>query len=160
MFTEKLIFATKCLLNKLSKKNIRLVVAESCTGGLLSGLLTTLPGSSKVFERGFITYSNEAKIEILGVPKDLIDNFGAVSKEVAISMAENALIHSLADVSIAITGIAGPSGGSNEKPVGKVYLALGIKNQPSKVQEFFFVGSRNNIRMKAIENSIILLNNI
>jgi nicotinamide-nucleotide amidase len=100
-----------------------IATAESCTGGLIAATLAAVPGASAVLECGFVTYSNEAKADMLGVPPELIRQYGAVSKEVAIAMAEGALAHSRADVAVAITGIAGPDGGTPEKPVGLVHLA-------------------------------------
>jgi nicotinamide-nucleotide amidase len=111
------------LLERARNRNILVATAESCTGGMISALLTEIAGSSDVFERGFVTYSNEAKTGMLGVPSDLIDTYGAVSEPVARSMAEGALKHSLATASVAVTGIAGPGGGTAEKPVGLVHIA-------------------------------------
>ncbi len=111
------------ILASLRGAKLKLVTAESCTGGLIAAALTEVPGSSDVFERGFVTYSNEAKTELLGVPADLIDNHGAVSREVAEAMALGALANSYADIAIAVTGVAGPGGGTSEKPVGLVHLA-------------------------------------
>ena len=108
-----------------------LAVAESCTGGLVGSALTEIAGSSKVFDRGFITYSNEAKQEMLGVSPDLIDTFGAVSIAVAWAMANGALKRSNADVAVAITGVAGPDGGSPNKPVGSVVFAVARRDDPS-----------------------------
>ncbi len=104
-------------------------VAESCTGGLVCAALTEISGSSAVFDRGFITYSNAAKIDVLGVPEDLIDTFGAVSVAVAWSMAQGALHHSSADIAVAVTGIAGPDGGTEQKPVGTVVFACARRNE-------------------------------
>ncbi|WP_428696889.1 CinA family protein [Stappia sp.] len=101
-----------------------LATAESCTGGLIAGVLTEIPGSSAVIERGFVTYSNEAKTEMLGVPSDLIASDGAVSPRVAIAMAEGALARSRADVAVSVTGVAGPGGGSPDKPVGLVHFGF------------------------------------
>ena len=106
-------------------------VAESCTGGLVGSALTEIAGSSQVFDRGFITYSNEAKQEMLGVAPDLIDTFGAVSVAVAWAMADGALKRSKADVAVAITGVAGPDGGSANKPVGTVVFAVAKRGDPS-----------------------------
>ena len=106
-------------------------VAESCTGGLVGSALTEIAGSSQVFDRGFITYSNEAKHEMLGVSPDLIDTFGAVSVAVAWAMADGALKRSKADVAVAITGVAGPDGGSANKPVGTVVFAVAKRGDPS-----------------------------
>ena len=105
------------------KAGLRLVTAESCTGGLLAAALTDIPGSSDVFERGFVTYSNDAKTELLDVPPELIAKHGAVSREVAEAMARGALANSRADIAVAVTGVAGPGGGTSEKPVGLVHLA-------------------------------------
>lgn len=111
------------LLDDLRTQGLKLTTAESCTGGLISACLTEVAGSSDVFERGFVTYSNEAKSEMLGVDAALIERHGAVSEEVARAMAEGALSRSRADIAVAVTGIAGPSGGSAEKPVGLVHIA-------------------------------------
>lgn len=104
-------------------------VAESCTGGLVAAALTEVPGSSAVFDRGFVTYSNEAKMQLLGVSEDVIDTFGAVSVAVAWSMAQGALKKSGADIAVAITGIAGPDGGSGKKPVGTVVFACAKRGE-------------------------------
>ena len=111
------------LLERCRTARLKLATAESCTGGLIAAYLTEIPGSSDVFERGFVTYSNEAKTACLGVPLALLDRHGAVSEEVARAMAEGAIDGSLADLSVAVTGVAGPGGGSPEKPVGLVHLA-------------------------------------
>lgn len=113
----------------LKERAMRVAVAESCTGGLLAKILTDTPGSSAWFERGFVTYTNEAKHELLGVPMELIEEHGAVSPEVAEAMAQGALENSRADVALAITGIAGPDGGTEEKPVGLVYIALAMEDR-------------------------------
>ena len=113
----------KELLAALRARKLTLCTAESCTGGLIAGLLTEIPGSSDVFDRGFVTYSNGAKCDLLGVPATLIGRYGAVSLEVALAMAAGALRASTASMSVAVTGIAGPGGGAAEKPVGLVHLA-------------------------------------
>ena len=110
-------------LDACESQGLMAATAESCTGGMVAAALTDIPGSSTVVERGFVTYSNEAKAELLGVPMDLILTHGAVSEPVARAMAEGALTHSRADVAVSITGIAGPGGGSAEKPEGLVHLA-------------------------------------
>jgi nicotinamide-nucleotide amidase len=111
------------LLKRTKGRGYTIATAESCTGGLIAASLAAVPGASASLERGFVTYSNEAKTEMLGVAADLIRTHGAVSKPVAISMAEGALAHSPADISVAVTGIAGPDGGTPEKPVGLVHIA-------------------------------------
>ncbi|PRD42219.1 damage-inducible protein CinA [Phyllobacterium phragmitis] len=116
------------VLDACRRAGIMLATAESCTGGLIVAALTDIAGSSDVVDRGFITYSNEAKEEMIGVPAPLIARLGAVSKEVALAMAEGALSHSNADISVAVTGVAGPGGGSPEKPVGLVHIAAARKN--------------------------------
>ncbi|KUR80705.1 CinA family protein [Novosphingobium sp. FSW06-99] len=137
-------------------------VAESCTGGLVAAALTEIAGSSAVVDRGFVTYSNAAKIEMLGVPEDLIDTFGAVSVAVAWSMAQGALAHSSADVAVAITGIAGPDGGSAQKPVGTVIFAVARRGQDMEDAEAemkLFTGalSRAEVRRQAALVALELL---
>ncbi len=131
----------------LIAKKLSIASAESCTGGLISAACTDLPGSSLWFERGFVTYSNAAKSDLLGVPASLIQTHGAVSEEVARAMAQGALEHSLADWSVAVTGIAGPTGGSAAKPVGSVWLAWACKsNGWSETQLQLFAGDRKAVR--------------
>jgi nicotinamide-nucleotide amidase len=120
MFPADILAMAEEVLAAARAKGLRIAAAESCTGGLVAGALTAIAGSSDVFERGFVTYSNAAKTEMLGVDPDLITAQGAVSLEVATAMADGAVAHSGADVSVAVTGIAGPGGGSLEKPVGLV----------------------------------------
>jgi nicotinamide-nucleotide amidase len=134
----------------LQKNGQQLVVAESCTGGGLAAAITALPGASAWFERGFVTYSNEAKIELLGVRAETIEKFGAVSEETAAEMAAGALKNSHASISISITGIAGPSGGSPEKPVGTVCFGLAKINSTPKTHREIFKGSRHEIQACAI----------
>ena len=120
---EQLAIEAADLLTALRARDLRIATAESCTGGLIAAALTEVPGSSDVFERGFVTYSNAAKIEDLGVSPELIQLRGAVSREVAEAMATGTLERSKANVSVAVTGVAGPGGGSSVKPVGLVHLA-------------------------------------
>jgi nicotinamide-nucleotide amidase len=136
------------------KKKQRIVTAESCTGGSLSALITAIPGSSQWFDRGFVTYSNQAKTEMLGVAAQLIASHGAVSEAVARAMALGALQHSHAQVSIAITGIAGPGGGSFEKPVGTVWIAWAQSADLVTAQCCLFQGSRQTIREQAVERAL------
>jgi nicotinamide-nucleotide amidase len=123
MLPPDLIPEAAALLDRLRKQGLTLATAESCTGGLVTALLTEIAGSSDVVERGFVTYSDAAKHELLGVPEAMLAKHGAVSKPVARAMAEGALAHSHADVAVAITGVAGPGGGTTTKPVGLVHLA-------------------------------------
>jgi nicotinamide-nucleotide amidase len=124
MFPADITGTASALLDACRAQGLKLAAAESCTGGLIAAALTAIPGSSDVFERGFVTYSNEAKSEMLGVPAALIATHGAVSMEGAVAMAEGALARSRADVAVAVTGVAGPGGGSAAKPVGLVHIAV------------------------------------
>ena len=146
---------------ELTKRKLRLATAESCTGGGLSYWLTSVAGSSDWFERGYVTYSNTAKIEMLGVKDSTLKKYGAVSEETAREMAEEARHLSQADLSIAITGIAGPDGGSMEKPVGSVWLAWSGKNFKTVAQLYIFTGDRQAVRLasiaKAMEELLALL---
>ncbi|HEY8383511.1 MAG TPA: CinA family protein [Microvirga sp.] len=135
-----------------------IATAESCTGGLVAGLLTEIAGSSAVVERGFVTYSNEAKTELLGVPAELIAAHGAVSEPVARAMAEGALAHSRAEVAISITGIAGPGGGSAAKPVGLVHFGMARRGQPVEHRERRFGElGRAGVREAAVAEALALL---
>lgn len=127
-----------------------LVTAESCTGGLIGAMMTALPGSSEVYDRGFITYSNQSKIDLLGVSQDTLNRHGAVSPETAREMSEGALRHTKADVSVAVTGIAGPGGGSDDKPVGLVYISVAIRNKGAQAFKHIFSGDRASVRDQAV----------
>lgn len=138
----------------MQAKNITLVTAESCTGGLLAATITHRPGTSTMFERGFITYSNESKTDLLGVPKDVLDKYGAVSEETAQLMAQGALKNSKADLSVSITGIAGPDGGSEGKPVGLVYFGYALKGGSSGTVRHMFKGNRKEIQAEAAQTAL------
>jgi nicotinamide-nucleotide amidase len=136
----------------------RIVTAESCTGGLLAGALTEIPGSSDVLERGFVSYSNDSKVEVLGVLPDILEEFGAVSAETAEAMAQGALEFSRADVAISVTGIAGPSGGTLNKPVGLVFFGVASRAAGSVFHyRCHFKGERDDIRMQAVKEALRLL---
>lgn len=139
----------KKLASCLIDKNWRLVTAESCTGGLVSASLTELPGSSIWFDCGFVTYSNRAKEVMLGVSNTLISTYGAVSNEVATAMALGALAHSDGDVALAITGIAGPGGGTQEKPVGLVCFSWALRDGSAVTMSKHFLGTRQEVRIAA-----------
>lgn len=146
------------VLNACRKHGIMIATAESCTGGLIAGALTDIAGSSDVVDRGFVTYSNEAKNEMIGVPMELINHVGAVSEEVAMAMAEGALAHSRAGISIAVTGIAGPGGGSAEKPVGLVHIASARKGHATLHRECRFgEKSREDIRHETVLAALALV---
>ncbi|MCK4203373.1 CinA family protein [Brucella pituitosa] len=146
------------VLSTCREHGIMIATAESCTGGLIAGALTDIAGSSDVVDRGFVTYSNEAKNEMIGVPLALINSNGAVSKEVAIAMAEGALAHSRAGISIAVTGIAGPGGGSAEKPVGLVHIASARQGFATLHKECRFgEKSREDIRHETVLSALALV---
>ncbi len=146
------------LLRTLREAGLTVATAESCTGGLIAGTLTAVAGSSDVVERGFVTYSNEAKTEMIGVPAEMIEKLGAVSAEVARAMAEGALGHSRANVTVAVTGIAGPGGGSADKPVGLVYLAGARRGQATIVLERRYGDlGRSGIRLATVSDAFEIL---
>jgi len=161
--SELLIEQAQTLVLSLNDRSVKVATAESCTGGLLSALITEIPGSSEVFERGFVTYSNEAKADMLGVPMELIENHGAVSAEVARAMALGALENSDAQITLSITGIAGPGGGTDIKPVGLVHFAAcGInRSDPNPlcvaVEKHFGDIGRAQVRWQAVATAITLL---
>ncbi len=158
MFSAALLETTTQLLEDFRSKSLTIVTAESCTGGLISGLLTEIAGSSDVFERGFVTYSNYAKNEVLGVPKKTLVVHGAVSAQTAAAMVRGALAASRANVAVAVTGVAGPGGGTLEKPEGLVHLAAGQRDGGIIARECQFgpIG-RGQVRMKTIETALLLL---
>ncbi len=141
----------------LLQKSLMLATAESCTGGLIAKIITDRAGSSSLFDCGFVTYSNDSKIAMLGIDPAIINDHGAVSAAVATAMAEGALRHSRANVTLSCTGIAGPSGGTKEKPVGLVYLALASHNSKTTVKKHNFSGTREEIRQKTAHEALIML---
>ena len=140
----------------LSKNDLSITTAESCTGGLLSARIVNVPGASDVFKGGYITYSNKLKRNVIGVKKKTLEAYGAVSEQVATEMAEGARTEAKADVAVAITGIAGPGGGSPEKPVGLVYIGVATKSG-TYVEKFNFNGSRNKVRANATVASLAMI---
>lgn len=146
------------LVDLLRGKGFLAATAESCTGGLVAGALTAIPGSSDVVDRGFVTYSNEAKAEMIGVPPALIAEHGAVSQAVALAMVAGALNASRADVAVAITGIAGPGGGSDAKPVGLVHFAAQRRGAPAlHVERLYGAIGRAEVREAAVREALDLL---
>ncbi len=127
--------------NLLEQRNITVATAESCSGGLIAHTLTNISGSSVYFDRGIVSYSNKAKIDLLGIKEDILEEFGAVSEQVAEAMAEGVRIKSNVDIGIATTGIAGPTGGTPEKPVGLVYIAVSLADK-AIVRKYQFSGDR------------------
>jgi nicotinamide-nucleotide amidase len=157
MISPALVQRAGALLKRYEAEGLRIATAESCTGGLLAALLTEVPGSSAVVERGFVTYSNEAKTDMLGVAADLIARYGAVSEPVARAMAEGALGRSHADVAVSITGIAGPGGATATKPVGLVHFAVARGARTTALERRYGDLGRRMVREKAVEDALDLL---
>jgi nicotinamide-nucleotide amidase len=146
------------VLDACRSRRLKIVCAESCTGGLLAGALTEIPGSSDVFDRGFVVYSNAAKQQMLGVAEAVIERHGAVSREAADAMAEGALGHSAADLAVAVTGIAGPGGGNTEKPVGLVHFAAAARDgrRIHREKRFGDIG-RSAVRMRSVAEALAMI---
>lgn len=157
LFPSALTDAAIRVLDACRKAGLRAATAESCTGGLIAACLTEIAGSSDVVDRGFVTYSNEAKTEMLGVPEDLLRAHGAVSSQVAQAMAEGVLAHSRADIAVSVTGIAGPGGGSADKPVGLVFMGVARRGQPTRWERHVFSGDRSAVRLASTERALTLL---
>jgi nicotinamide-nucleotide amidase len=158
IFPDPMLVKARLLLADAEERSLKIVTAESCTGGLVAACLTEIAGSSAVFERGFVTYSNRAKQDMLGVPGDLIADMGAVSEPVARAMAEGALRESRANISVSITGVAGPGGGTPLKPVGLVHFAAARENRSivHEVRRFGDLG-RDEIRLRSVDLALDLL---
>jgi nicotinamide-nucleotide amidase len=158
MFPFEITALATLVLDEARERFLRITTAESCTGGLVAAALTAIPGSSDVFERGFVTYSNRAKSELLDIPGDLIADLGAVSEPVVRLMAEGALAAASAHVSVAITGVAGPGGGSPMKPVGTVHFATARTNGPvlHRVEHFEDM-DRDGVRMASLATALEML---
>ena len=158
IFPRHLVHLAELTLADAREAKFRIATAESCTGGLIAGLMTGIAGSSDVVERGFVVYSNEAKRDMLGVPGDMIADFGAVSEPVARAMAEGALKYSRAHIAVSVTGIAGPGGGTPMKPVGLVHFgAAGTGRSILHEMQLFGDIGREEIRLKAIETALNLV---
>lgn len=149
------------LIRLCTERGLKVATAESCTGGLIAAVLTEVPGSSTVVDRGFVTYSNDAKSELLGVDSELIARVGAVSKEVAIAMAEGAIAQSGADLAVAVTGIAGPDGGTSEKPVGLVHFAAMRRGGLARHRERRYgdIG-RSGIRLATVRDALSMMSEL
>jgi nicotinamide-nucleotide amidase len=158
MFPSDLIERAAALIARYRAAGLMAATAESCTGGLIAGLLTEIPGSSNVLERGFVVYSNEAKQELLGVRAETLSKHGAVSEETARAMAEGALRASRAEVAVSVTGVAGPDGGTAEKPVGLVHFACARRGAPTVAREERFgdIG-REAVRLASVRVGLDLL---
>ncbi|MDJ0921934.1 MAG: CinA family protein [Henriciella sp.] len=158
MFPDRIRNLGLLVMDDAAERRVRIATAESCTGGLISALFTEFAGSSKVFERGFVTYSNQAKAEVLNVAGDVLADYGAVSEPVARLMAEGAMEASRANLAIAVTGIAGPGGGTPMKPVGTVHLACARENK-AMTHEMLMLGDigRHEIRMATVEAALNMI---
>jgi nicotinamide-nucleotide amidase len=158
MFDPDFLALAESVLERARRQQLRIATAESCTGGLVAALLTEIPGASDVFERGFVVYSNTAKIEILGVPEQLIATHGAVSEAAVRAMAGGAMKNANAQLSVAVTGIAGPGGGTAEKPVGLVHIAAARESRHTLHDRHLFgdIG-RTEIRLASVEAALLLL---
>ena len=155
MFSIEIETLARLLIDEARERQLRLVTAESCTGGLVAGAICAIPGASDVFERGFVVYNNRAKQAPLGVPGEIIADLGAVSEPVARMMAEGALENSHAHIAVAITGVAGPGGGTRMKPVGTVHIATARANHGlHHRQEFFQFETREEIQLAAVQAAL------
>jgi nicotinamide-nucleotide amidase len=158
LFAPDLVADASAVLDQLRLRGWKLATAESCSGGLIAALFTEVEGSSDVFDRGFVTYSIAAKVDLLGVPPDLVACEGVVSRAVAIAMAEGALNRSLADVTVAVTGVSGPGGGTIDKPVGLVHVAAGVANLAPLHHECRFGAiGRSEVRLASVRAALDLI---
>jgi nicotinamide-nucleotide amidase len=157
MIDDAILQQADTVLQRCREAGVMLATAESCTGGLVAGALTAIAGSSDVVERGFVTYSNQAKTDLVGVAPELISAKGAVSEEVARDMAEGAMARACVDLAVSITGIAGPAGGTAEKPVGLVWFGCARKDRPTTTLRRVFPGDRAAIRKAAVAQALDLL---
>lgn len=157
MLPDTILREAETLLADCRARGYMLATAESCTGGLIGAALTAIAGSSDVVDRGFITYSNEAKHDLVGVPTDLIERHGAVSEPVARAMAEGALLRSRATIAISVTGVAGPGGGSVEKPVGLVWFGLAKRDEQTETDRQVFPGDRTGVRSATVAHAFALI---
>ncbi|MGN0242697.1 MAG: competence/damage-inducible protein A [Lachnospiraceae bacterium] len=154
--TSEEVTLEQALVEKLKEQNITVTFAESCTGGMIAGRLTNVPGASEVFHQGFVTYANEAKQRAIHVSPDTLERYGAVSGQTAKEMAQGALAQAGADIAISVTGIAGPGGGTDEKPVGLVYIGCAT-DERVYAQEYHFIGNRKKVREAAVQKALVVL---
>ncbi|MBB4064703.1 CinA family protein [Gellertiella hungarica] len=158
LFPEDIASAARAIIADYAGKAWMIATAESCTGGLIAGALTDVPGSSAVVDRGFVTYTNEAKMDLIGVQPEVLAQYGAVSRQTALQMAAGALRRSRAHVSVAVTGIAGPGGGSDEKPVGLVHLAARCRDGRLLHREMRYGDlGRDGIRLATVKTALEML---
>ena len=153
-FSNKILTLAETVLTAARKNKLKIITAESCTGGLVAACLTEIAGSSDVVECGVVTYSYQSKIDLLGVDEDTLQEYGAVSEETAAEMADGALDLSPADISVAVTGIAGPGGATPGKPVGLVYIGIATRDGGVRTIQNNFSGSREQVRMATVEKAL------
>lgn len=156
-YPDAVLILAEDLIEACADSGLRIALAESCTGGLVAGCVTAVPGASNVLDRGFVTYANEAKTDMLGVEETILEANGAVSEPVALAMAKGALARSKAHISLSITGIAGPGGGSEGKPVGLVHMASARSGRGVLHEKHVFKGDRDSVRMQAVQSGLRLL---
>jgi nicotinamide-nucleotide amidase len=157
IFPDAMLQSARLLIDLCRARGLKIATAESCTGGLVAALLTEIAGSSDVVERGFVTYSNDAKRELLGVAEETLAAYGAVSEPTAREMARGALARSRADLAVSVTGVAGPGGGSAEKPVGLVHFACAARGGAVATERWFGDLSRSAVRMAAVAQALAML---
>ena len=157
MFDPETLALAQSVWDACRTRNWRIATAESCTGGLVAAALTAIPGASEVLERGFVTYSHTAKIELLAVPPETIAAHGAISAETAAAMAQGAAIRAGVDLAVSVTGIAGPGGGTAQKPVGLVYLGVARRGGAVRVERHRFPGDRAAVRQAALIEALMML---
>jgi len=157
VFNSETLALAEAVLAACRSRGWHLATAESCTGGLVAAALTAIPGASEVVERGFLTYSNKAKIELLGVPRETIAEHGAISAETAAAMARGAVARAGVDLAVSVTGIAGPGGGTPQKPVGLVYIGVASREGGARVERRVFAGDRAEIRRAALVAALQML---
>lgn len=159
MFAGDTLRLAEILVTECTKRSLKIATVESCTGGLIAGAITSISGASQVLDRGYVTYSNAAKTELVGVPAGYFvpGNVGAVSEEAAREMAEGCLAHSNVDAAVAVTGIAGPKSDDTAKPVGLVYIAAARRGVPTQRQKHNFTGDRDAVRAASVDAALRLL---
>lgn len=158
MFDDEVVKEAQAVIEACGNQDLMLATAESCTGGLIAACLTERPGASTYLDCGIVTYSNEAKTELLGVPADMIEAHGAVSEQVARAMAEGVLARSRADIAVSVTGIAGPDGGSEDKPVGLVHIACARRDHPTIHRRMLFGDQgRHRVRILSVRTALVLI---
>ena len=157
MFDPEILTLAESVLATCRARGWRVVTAESCTGGLVAAALTAVAGSSDVIERGFVAYSNKSKMELLGVPQEIIAEHGAISADSAAAMATGAVARAGVDLAVSVTGVAGPGGGTPQKPVGLVYIGVATRGGASRVERRIFPGDRAAIRRAAVVEALEML---